>query len=167
MTELPLKGRHPISPKETTHVNDAIEQALGVRPLLEESLVEKARAGPYELLLSDGKAFVVLEGPERSEPTPTLRALITHRPERGYVTVDMGAVPFLRNGADVMSPGITEADPAIAEGDLVWVRDEEHGVPLGIGTALVDGEEMVSADKGKAIAIWHHVGDELWSIGET
>jgi len=167
MADLRLTNRHPISADDVQAANDRVEAHLGVRPLREDddALVEKARAGPYDLLLHDGDVLVVVEGPEVDEPTPTLRALMAARPERGEVTVDMGAVPHLRNGADVMSPGITEADPGIEEGDLVWVTDLEHGQPLGIGHALVDGPEMVDADSGKAIAIWHHVGDDLWSVG--
>ncbi len=166
MSGLPLKGRHPVSDKDVRAANDAIEAALGLRPLPEDgsTLVETATAGDYELLLVDGHAHAVVDGPETDTPTPTLRALMDHRPEIHGVTVDMGAVPHLRNGADVMSPGITEADPGIEPGDLVWVKDESHGAPLGIGTALVTGEEMVAAGSGKAIEIWHHVGDEIWEI---
>lgn len=168
MAELSLKNRHPISTDDTREANDLVEAHLGIRPLPEDddALVEKARAGHYRLLLAGGNVLVVLAGPDVDEATPTLRALLEHRPEEGQVTVDMGAVPHLRNGADVMSPGITDADPDIAEGDLVWVTDIEHGQPLGIGHALVDGPTMVEADSGKAIAIWHHVGDEIWAIGQ-
>ncbi len=167
MADLKIKNRHPISEDDVREANDAVQAHLGLRPLPEDdALVEKARAGHYELLLHEGKALIVLEGPQTDEPLPTLRALMGSRPEMHEVTVDMGAVPHLRNGADVMSPGITKADPAIEEGSLVWVNDEEHGAPLAIGKALVDGEAMVAADTGKAIAIWHHVGDELWNIGQ-
>jgi PUA domain protein len=168
MADLTLKNRHPISDDDVEDANDRVEAHLGVRPLPEDgdALVEKARAGHYQLLLHEGNVLVVLEGPDVDEATPTLRALLEHRSEQGQVTVDMGAVPHLRNGADVMSPGITDADDTIAEGDLVWVTDIEHGQPLGIGHALVAGPEMVEADSGKAIAIWHHVGDEIWEIGE-
>jgi PUA domain protein len=168
MADLSLKNRHPISDDDVDRANDRVEDHLGIRPLPEDgdTLVEKARAGHYELLLAGGNVLVVLEGPEVDEATPTLRALLHHRPGRAQVIVDMGAVPHLRNGADVMSPGITDADETIEEGDLVWVTDIEHEQPLGIGHALVDGPEMVDADSGKAIAIWHHVGDDIWEIGE-
>jgi PUA domain protein len=82
------------------------------------------------------------------------------------VTVDMGAVPHVANGADVMAPGITEADPAIRAGDLVWVRDERNRRPLAVGRALVDGPAMPRGKKGKAVETLHHVGDALWSTDE-
>jgi PUA domain protein len=166
MSDLRLKNRHPVSDDDVAEANDAVEAAIGVRPLPEDTdqIVEQAKADPYELFLVDGSAFAVVSGPEIDQPTPTLRALLQTRPGQHEVTVDMGAVPHLRNGADVMSPGITEADDSIEEGDLVFVTDVEHGQPLGIGHALVDGDEMI-AESGKAIAIWHHVGDELWQVG--
>ncbi len=165
MGELEPKNRHPISEDDVREANDGIEAKLGLRPLPEESgRVEKATADAYTLLLVEGRAFAVLEGPDTETILPTLRALMEHRPTEHNVTVDMGAVPYLRNGADVMSPGITDADASIQEGDVVWISDEEHGAPLGIGHALIDGASMVEAEKGKAIATWHYVGDELWSV---
>lgn len=161
-----LKGRHPISDKERDRINDDVEAWIGIRPLPEEdAMVERARADVYEVALSDGKVFVLVEGHELDRPMPTLRALMANRPEGYWVTVDMGAVPHLRNGADVMSPGITEADPSIEEGDLVWIRDEEHEMPLALGKALIGGDEMAQAESGKAIETLHFVGDEIWTIG--
>src|SRR2546427_119836 len=82
------------------------------------------------------------------------------------VTVDMGAVRFIYNGADVMAPGIVDADPGIRAADIVWVRDEKNGRPLAIGRAIMDGPTMAREEKGKAIQTIHHVGDEIWRLGE-
>jgi PUA domain protein len=68
------------------------------------------------------------------------------------------------NGADCMGAGIHLADPSLEAGDMVWVRDEEHGKPLAVGQALVSGSEMVAMTKGKAIQTLHWVGDELWEL---
>ena len=54
--------------------------------------------------------------------------------------------------------------PMLEAGDMVWVRDQEHGKPLAVGQALVSGDEMVSMTKGKAIQTLHWVGDELWDL---
>lgn len=164
MSKLHLRNRHPISDDERLETNDAMDALLGIRPLEGDGLVEKARAGEYDVLLVDGAVFVVLDGPGVEEALPTLRALMQHKPDRAKVTVDMGAVPYLRNGADVMSPGITQADEAVEAGDVVWVVDEEHGAPLGIGYALTDGASMVADEKGKAVSTWHHIGDDLWDV---
>ena len=68
------------------------------------------------------------------------------------------------NGADCMGAGIHMADPALQEGDLVWIRDQEHGKPLALGLALVSGDEMVEMTSGKAIQTLHWIGDDLWEL---
>ena len=78
----------------------------------------------------------------------------------------MGAIPYVCNGADVMAPGIKEIKGEFEEGDLVVVRDVEHGKALAIGKALVGSDEMKEMRKGKAVTNLHHVGDKLWkSLG--
>ena len=71
----------------------------------------------------------------------------------------MGAVEFVYNGADIMAPGIVEADKNISEGDLVWVREVEHEKPLAVGKALTQGKEMIESEEGKVVKNLHHVGD--------
>jgi len=44
--------------------------------------------------------------------------------------VDMGAVKFVCNGANVMSAGINEVSPEVVEGQYVWIREENHHKPL-------------------------------------
>ena len=68
------------------------------------------------------------------------------------------------NGADVMSPGIVEADETIEKDDIVLIVDETHNKPLAIGISLITGPEMVENDEGKAIKSIHHVGDEIWNL---
>lgn len=92
----------------------------------------------------------------------TVRGLLAHKPQARYVTVDMGAVRFVANGADIMAPGIVEADPALKEGDWCWIRDERNKQPLAVGKALVPGTAMVRG-KGKAVKSIHHLGDKLWT----
>jgi PUA domain protein len=76
----------------------------------------------------------------------------------------MGAVQFIRNGADVMSPGIVDADESITPGDFVVIIEERHNKPLGVGIALITGVEMIHDTKGKAVRIVHHVGDKIWLV---
>ena len=66
----------------------------------------------------------------------------------------------------VLSPGIVEADADIGVGSFVWIRDERNKQPLAVGRAIMDGPTMAREKKGKAIETLHHVGDELWHIGE-
>ena len=83
------------------------------------------------------------------------------------VLVDMGAIPFVCNGADVMSPGITGIEGDFGEGDLVIVRDESHRKSLAVGVALASSEDMREMPKGKAVKSIHYVGDKLWKVTST
>lgn len=79
------------------------------------------------------------------------------------VTVDMGAVPYVCNGADVMAPGIVEVKDTFVSDDLLVIRDVQYGKALAVGMALVSSEDMKDMRKGKAINNLHHVGDKLWN----
>lgn len=140
----------------------SLSEAFGIEDPLPPN-VERADAGDNDALVAHGRVIaIVVREPERI--APTCRLLMEKRPTKAYVTVDMGAIRFVNNGADVMAPGITEADPDIQVGDLVWIRDERNGMPLAVGEALVPGSEMPRGKKGKAVKSLHHVGDPYWTL---
>ncbi len=78
------------------------------------------------------------------------------------IVVDMGAVPYVCKGADVMAPGIKEIQGNFVENGLLLIVDERHGKPLAVGSALFDSEEMKNIQRGKTIKTLHYVGDKLW-----
>lgn len=123
--------------------------------------VELLEVDPNNFILVNGQPNIIIIN---DKPYPTLKAILNNDLETKNVTVDMGAVKFMTNGADVMSPGITEADENIKPGDVVIIVDETHKKPLAIGTSLITGEEMVENDKGKAIETLHYVGDHIWEF---
>lgn len=114
-----------------------------------------------DLILVDGEPILmILDG----EPFPTLKGALKQPIESHIVVVDMGAVKFMASGADVMSPGIVEADSQIMEGDTVIIVDENHRKPLAMGKAIISGEDMVEKDKGKAVKTLHYIGDKIWNF---
>jgi PUA-domain protein len=78
------------------------------------------------------------------------------------VIVDMGAIPFVCKGADVMAPGITEIKTPFEEGVLVVIRDVKHGKALAIGRAMRSSTSIMTEKKGKVINNLHYVGDKIW-----
>jgi PUA domain protein len=117
-------------------------------------------ASGREILLVNGKPlFLKL----RDGIFPTLASLEQMRLKR--VVVDMGAVPHVAKGADVMAPGVVSVGRDIRVNEAVVVANERHGKPLAIGLALVPGEEM-KRPKGKVVKNLHHVGDEVWRFQE-
>ncbi len=77
--------------------------------------------------------------------------------------VDMGAIPYVCNGADVMAPGIMDIEGEFEKDGLLVIRDVKHKKALGIGAALYTSEEMRGLKKGKAILNLHYVGDKIWA----
>lgn len=128
---------------------------------LESKTLEKVTLDEYSLILVEGKPFLFeLEG----HLFPTVRGALEMGLQKRLVVVDKGAIRFVSNGADIMAPGIMEADPEIKEGDFVIIVEETHKKPLAIGKALMEGQQMVDADSGKAIKSITHVGDKLWNF---
>ena len=160
-----LRRRTPVRFK---HVRDDLVELLrsvGLDLDLSESFLERAHFEGRDLILVDRVPLgMQVEGEGGNSWFPTLRGIVAWKPERCWAAVDHGAIPFLMNGADCMGAGIHMADPALEQGDLVWVRDQEHGKPLALGLALVSGEDMVEMTSGKAIKTLHWVGDDLWEL---
>jgi PUA domain protein len=80
-----------------------------------------------------------------------------------YVIVDMGAVGFICNGANVMRPGITNTD-GFGESEIVVVKDQVHNKSLAIGYSRVDAGTMMNLEKGPVINNLHYVGDIFWNL---
>lgn len=127
-----------------------------------EGSIEMAEYRGRKIFLVDGRLEGVFIG---EKPFLTVNGLKRWKATKKWVMVDDGAIKFILNGADVMAPGIIKADGEIKKGDMVWVKDERH-LPIAIGIALMDGNEMISSKKGKAVENLHHMGDELWKAGE-
>ena len=123
--------------------------------------VEILEAEPNSFILIGGEPYIILM---EDKPYPTIKAVLGSDIEGKKVTVDMGAVRFVTNGADIMSPGIVDADEDIVPGDVVIIIDENNKKPLAIGVSLIDGPDMVENSEGKAVETKHYVGDEIWNF---
>lgn len=80
------------------------------------------------------------------------------------LVVDMGAVPHIAKGADVMRPGIKKIEGEFKAGDLVAVRDERHLKSVAIAVALTDSKECEKMSKGKIAENIHHIDDGVWKL---
>ncbi len=121
-------------------------------------LIETDEQSKFILVENEPLIFLVEE-----QPFMTVKGALRMKPKKKRVVIDMGAVKFISKGADIMCPGILDADLEIKKGDLVVVVDEVHGKPLAIGRALISGDDMMR-DKGKAIKSVHYVGDRIWRM---
>ncbi len=155
-----VKSRHHLRSDAVDELRGAIRDRLGVELTGDTFELVELSDSPFDLVLVDGEPHAFYyEG----DPFLTVRGANAFPPEHGVVTVDTGAISFVSDGADVMRPGIVEADERIAEGDLTIVVEEAHGKALAVGRALVSGEEM-PGDSGKVVESVHHVGDDLYEF---
>ncbi|PSQ44424.1 RNA-binding protein [Halobacteriales archaeon SW_7_68_16] len=170
-----VKSRHHLRADDIAEIEDALADRLGVS--LDADAFERVEFddSDWEVVLVDGDPQVLYverearSAPDRTgeaaegEPFLTVQGLNAHPPDRRVVTVDAGAVSFISDGADVMRPGIVEADDTIDAGDLVAINEEGHGKFLAVGRARTDGDDMVG-DSGKVVDSIHHVGDDLFEF---
>lgn len=163
VSDLKFRKRHRLRQKEVASLARELDETLGTVTFSEGEVVDMAEGPGYDAVFIGGKvlAFVIL-----GKPFLTVRGLLRYGAKKRYVTVDMGAVKFVYNGADVMGPGIVESDPEVRPGDLVWIRDLKNKQPLAVGRALLDAPAMARKEKGKAVEAIHHVGDKLWLVDE-
>jgi PUA-domain protein len=159
-----IKSRHHLRSDAVAEIRDGLADALGVEVDADTFENVELTGGEWNVVLVGGDPLVLyVESKEGREPFLTVRGANEYPPTEHVVTVDAGAVQFVSNGADVMRPGIVEADEDIAEGDLVVINEESHGKFLAIGRALVDGPEM-PGDEGRVVESIHHVGDDLYDL---
>jgi PUA-domain protein len=116
-----------------------------------------------ELYFVGGELWLVIQ---QDLIYPGLPALLSENVELPKVIVDMGAVPHIANGADVMAPGIYDLDKKLVEGKLVVIIDQKNLVPLAVGRMLLSVETILEINKGRAIDTLHYVGDPLWKLAK-
>jgi PUA domain protein len=155
-----VTSRHHLRSDAIDEIQTALADNLGVE--LDANSFEKVEFedSGWDIVLVDGDPLVLYVD---DEPFLTVQGANAHPPGKHVVTVDAGAVSFVSDGADVMRPGITEADGDISSDDLVAISEAEHGKFLAVGRALTDGGDMVG-ESGKVVESIHHVGDDLFEF---
>ncbi len=161
--ELPKKRRrHFLKEKEAKRfllevsktLGTDIEQLLGSKNRVEVNETETA-----EIFIFDGRPLLATSNGVLF-PTLYFEELFSIIPK---IVVDMGAVPYVCKGADVMAPGVVAIKGEFEENDLLLVVDERHGKPLAVGVALFGSEDMKVLNSGKIVKNLHYVGDKLWN----
>ncbi|MDR0334533.1 MAG: RNA-binding protein [Methanomassiliicoccaceae archaeon] len=163
MADIMIRKRKRLRSKDVKAYSDEVERRLGMPTFTPEDAVDLAESSEFNVIFVNGEILAMVF---KGMTFLTVRGILKYKPQRKFVTVDMGAVPYVRNGADIMGPGITDADPEIQAGEMVWIRDVKNLVPLAIGVSAVSGEELRKGGKGKAIQTVHYAGDKLWKTDE-
>jgi len=83
-----------------------------------------------------------------------------------YVMVDMGAVKFMCNGANVMRPGITNYTQFEKDCVVCIIEESQHKF-LAVGRSCVISTDMESMSKGEVVKNMHYISDKYWESGKT
>jgi PUA-domain protein len=113
-------------------------------------------------LVNDKPLFFTAE--KKVLPTLLFQDFVSRAPK---IVVDMGAIPHVCNGADVMAPGIVRVEGEFDKGDLVLVVDEKHGKPLALGESLSDSANARNTKQGAVVKNIHFVSDKIWNFAKT
>lgn len=158
-----MKKRHPIRSSDIRKIIEELKPKFGeeIKTLL-DGKVEKAKLeSGKDILLVDEEPVLVKED---DQYFPTISA--ADRLALKRVTIDMGAVKPVSNGADIMAPGIVQVDENIKKGDMVGIEDEKNNKLIALGTALENGPSL-EGEEGKVIKNIHYVGDKFWELQEA
>jgi PUA-domain protein len=155
--------RHFLKAKEAKSVLERASEKLKVD--LEQifkikASVELVKTEFADILLVNGKP-VLVEAGENVFPTLIFDEFLSVAPR---VVVDMGAVPHVCSGANVMAPGIVRFDGEFGKGDFVLVVDEKYDKPIAVGEILYDVETVKKVSQGVIVRNVHFVGDRIWNF---
>lgn len=120
--------------------------------------IEITEAQNSKVFVINGKPLLAKSG-EELIPTLAFDKLFPFLPK---VVVDMGAVPHVCNGADVMAPGVVRIEGDFDKEDFLLITDEHHNKPLAIGIALFNSQVTNRLQHGKIVKTIHYVGDKIW-----
>ncbi len=137
---------------------DELTKIPGLEQVARKSRVETESVRNSEVIIVDGKPLVFKRDGQLF-PVLTNTASIEKLPK---IVVDMGAVPHVVGGADIMAPGVRRVEGSFGENQLVVVIDENHGKFLAVGRTLFASDKFSTVKKGKVITSLHYVGDPIW-----
>jgi len=158
--------RYSLKSKEAkTLLNKASEKLkINIGTLIDaKANIEVIETDYGEVFLINGKPLLFRTG-EDVFPTLFFKEISALLPT---VVVDMGAVPYVCNGADVMAPGIVRIEGEFSKGDIVMVVDEKYGKPLALGESLYDAESARNAKQGVLVKNLHFVSDKIWNFAKA
>lgn len=163
-----IKQRHFIKSTEIKELKDDILKQYD-QQFVNSLFPKKARI--EVILTEEGDTLfainneVTLWKSEKEGYIPVLTQLLENKIQLKTIVVDMGAIRFVTNKADIMRPGITRIDPSIKKGDIVQIVDETHNRALAVGKAIYDAEVMEKMTEGKVIKNLHTVKkDPVWDF---
>jgi PUA-domain protein len=163
MAPITIRKRHTVRRSEMAEIVRRLEDELGVEAeIFAGDRIEVAETGgPVRFYFVDREPLLFDRG---GVLFPTLRGAMARPFSNRRITVDMGAVRFVVNGADIMRPGIVAVTDDVRADRPALVVEERHGKPLAVCIARFDADALRAETGGKVCKNIHHVGDEIWEL---
>ena len=158
--------RYALKSKQAKQLLNEISERLKINLdaiLGSKANVEIVEADVGKIYLVNGKPLF-FKAEELLLPSLFFSEFILQAPK---IVVDMGAVPYVCNGADIMAPGIVRVEGEFGKGALVLVVDVKYGKPLAVGESLYDTETTRSIKQGGVVKNVHFVSDKIWNFAKT
>lgn len=154
---------HSLSKREVHDITGQISKSwptnsIGVIKNLQAYVLD----GNKRLLVGNNLVAIQL-APDLIVPHLTQHDLLNHF---ASVQVDMNAVKFVCNGANIMRPGITDFT-TFQESEIVLVKDQTHKKELAVCISLVDDVNGRKMERGIVLNNIHYIGDVYWETKKT
>ena len=157
-----ISKRYHLRARERKDLAHQLSQVLKINTIQ----LNKKKTRTEVLELSDGHQIIVINNQpsfiikdDALYPTLLNTYILSYLPT---ITVDVGAVPYICNGAHLMAPGITEYTEPFEEGDILVINEERYKKPLAIGQSLLHSLQLRSITTGKVALNLHYVSDPIW-----
>ena len=148
-----------LSKTETSRIIDSLRTNWPFNSIPKIKTLKVYEAEKNKFLLK-AENFVAVRVDEHLVPFVGSEDLLRHFP---FVTVDMKAVKFVCNGANIMRPGITTFQ-FFQKDSIVVIKDESHFKALSVGIALESSADATPKNRGCIICNIHYVGDRVWEV---
>jgi PUA-domain protein len=126
----------------------------------ERADIEVIETDVAEIILVNGRP-IMIKTSDGVYPTLKFEEYLRMAPK---VIVDMGAVPYVCKGANVMAPGVRRVEGTFRSNSIVAIVDEKFGKPIALGEILFGSEEALKLKQGKVVKNLFYVGDKTWNL---
>ncbi|MHA1952879.1 MAG: PUA domain-containing protein [Candidatus Heimdallarchaeaceae archaeon] len=159
-----IKGRKFLSNKDKKLLQIKLSETYG------ESIIdfiqnienlEEARADGNKILLKENRMWFFSYN---DLLIPSIYCLRESSMKLPKVIVDVGAIRFITNGADVMAPGVVFFDETIHKDAIVAIHEERAETIIAVGMSLIDAQEFEKTKKGKVVKMLHYLKDNIWNF---
>lgn len=159
-----VKSRNVLSNKENKQLAADLLNMLGEQAQTffnKKDKLEKIKTEKDTFVIKDKKIWFFQW---KNQFLPSIHCLRESKLLAHKVVVDVGAIKFVLNGADIMLPGIVYFDEIIEKGDFVVIREEKADTIIAVGISLISHKDFSKTNKGKAIRVINHLKDEIWNF---